>query len=93
MKICPIAIAVGCPKCPAFKACPAKGILGGYKDSGFTADGLVYDINTDQYQSVPRLPIGLSGLESVRAAGAIFALGGEDKMRGRTARVLQGRFK
>lgn len=31
MKICPIAIAVGCPKCPAFKICPAKESLGGYK--------------------------------------------------------------
>jgi len=30
MKICPIAIAVGCPKCPAFKVCPVKGTLGGY---------------------------------------------------------------
>ena len=30
MKICPIAIAVGCSKCPAFKVCPAKGVLGGY---------------------------------------------------------------
>ena len=32
MKICPIAIAVGCPKCPAFKVCPAKESLGGYKE-------------------------------------------------------------
>ena len=31
MKICPIAIAVGCPKCPAFKVCPAKATLGGYE--------------------------------------------------------------
>jgi hypothetical protein len=30
MKICPIAIAVGCPKCAAFKVCPAKSLLGGY---------------------------------------------------------------
>jgi hypothetical protein len=30
MKVCPIAIAVGCAKCPAFKVCPAKGALGGY---------------------------------------------------------------
>lgn len=30
MKVCPIAIAVGCPKCPAFKICPAKESLGGY---------------------------------------------------------------
>jgi len=32
MKICPIAIAVGCPKCPAFKVCPVKASLGGYKE-------------------------------------------------------------
>ncbi len=32
MKICPIAIAAGCPKCPAFKICPAKGALGGWVD-------------------------------------------------------------
>ena len=28
MTICPIAIAVGCKKCPAFKICPAKRLLG-----------------------------------------------------------------
>lgn len=28
MTICPIAIAVGCQKCPVFKICPAKSILG-----------------------------------------------------------------
>jgi hypothetical protein len=33
MKICPIAIAVGCPKCPAFKVCPAKATLGGYQET------------------------------------------------------------
>jgi hypothetical protein len=32
MKICPIALAVGCPKCPAFKVCPVKAALGGYKE-------------------------------------------------------------
>jgi hypothetical protein len=31
MKICPIAIAVGCPKCMLFKVCPVKESLGGYK--------------------------------------------------------------
>jgi hypothetical protein len=30
MKVCPIAIAVGCPKCPAYKICPAKSLLGGH---------------------------------------------------------------
>ena len=33
MKICPIAIAVGCAKCPAFKVCPAKAALGGYSET------------------------------------------------------------
>ena len=28
MTVCPIAIAVGCKKCPAFKICPLKGLLG-----------------------------------------------------------------
>jgi hypothetical protein len=28
MKICPVAIAVGCKRCPIFKVCPAKGIIG-----------------------------------------------------------------
>jgi len=28
MTICPIAIAVGCQKCPAFKICPLKRVLG-----------------------------------------------------------------
>jgi hypothetical protein len=31
MKLCPVAIAVGCAKCPVFKVCPAKGIIGDYK--------------------------------------------------------------
>ena len=30
MTICPVAIAVGCPKCPVFKVCPAKTTLGNY---------------------------------------------------------------
>lgn len=28
MTLCPIAIAVGCQKCPAFKICPLKGVIG-----------------------------------------------------------------
>jgi len=31
MTLCPIAIAVGCKKCPAFKVCPLKSIIGDYK--------------------------------------------------------------
>lgn len=28
MTLCPIAIAVGCKKCPAFSVCPLKSTLG-----------------------------------------------------------------
>jgi hypothetical protein len=28
MTLCPIAIAVGCKKCPAFSVCPLKATLG-----------------------------------------------------------------
>jgi len=31
MTLCPVAIAIGCKKCPAFNVCPAKGIIGDYK--------------------------------------------------------------
>ena len=32
MTLCPIALAVGCAKCPAFKVCPLKGVIGDYKE-------------------------------------------------------------
>jgi hypothetical protein len=28
MTLCPIALVVGCRKCPAFKICPLKGVIG-----------------------------------------------------------------
>lgn len=28
MTLCPIAVVVGCRKCPAFRVCPLKGALG-----------------------------------------------------------------
>lgn len=31
MTVCPIAIVVGCKKCPAFAVCPVKGVIGDYK--------------------------------------------------------------
>ena len=30
MTICPIALAVGCKKCPIFAVCPVKGVIGDY---------------------------------------------------------------
>ena len=34
MKICPVAIAVGCKKCPAFSVCPLKTVIGDQKKIG-----------------------------------------------------------
>ena len=31
MVICPIALAVGCKRCPAFAVCPVKSVIGDYK--------------------------------------------------------------
>jgi hypothetical protein len=31
MTLCPVAIAVGCKKCPVFTICPVKGVIGDYK--------------------------------------------------------------
>jgi hypothetical protein len=34
MTVCPIAIAVGCKKCPAFGICPLKTVLGDQPRAG-----------------------------------------------------------
>jgi hypothetical protein len=39
MTLCPIAIAVGCKKCPVFAVCPAKGIIGDYIKDADTKTG------------------------------------------------------
>lgn len=31
MTVCPIAVVAGCEKCPAFKVCPLKTVLGDQK--------------------------------------------------------------
>lgn len=31
MTLCPIALAVGCKKCPAFGVCPLKTVIGDYR--------------------------------------------------------------
>ena len=38
MTVCPIAIVAGCKKCPAFKACPLKTVLGDQKNDSPDAD-------------------------------------------------------
>ena len=31
MVLCPVALAIGCKKCPIFAFCPVKGVIGDYK--------------------------------------------------------------
>jgi hypothetical protein len=31
MTLCPIALAVGCKRCPAFAVCPVKTVIGDYR--------------------------------------------------------------
>ncbi len=31
MTLCPVAMAIGCKKCPAFGFCPLKGVIGDFK--------------------------------------------------------------
>lgn len=31
MTLCPVAIAIGCKKCPLFTMCPLKAVIGDYK--------------------------------------------------------------
>lgn len=37
MTLCPIALAVGCRKCPAFSVCPLKNTLGDQKKDATAA--------------------------------------------------------
>ena len=31
MVICPVALAVGCKRCPVFNVCPVKSVIGDYR--------------------------------------------------------------
>ena len=31
MTLCPVALAIGCKKCPAFSVCPLKAVIGDFK--------------------------------------------------------------
>ena len=39
MTLCPIALAVGCKKCPAFSVCPLKSVIGDQPAKGKPAVG------------------------------------------------------
>ncbi len=67
-------------------------LAGGYAAS-FSNQAWIYDTAKDRYEGAAPLPFAVSGIEVVVHEGAIFALGGEDRMRGRSRRCIQGKLK
>ncbi len=78
-------------------------LLGGYTASseqaqgkpaefGFTNAVFIYNIQKDEYAPATPLPFAVAGMEAVAAGQQVVALGGEDRMRGRTARVIAGKI-
>jgi len=47
MTLCPVAIAVGCKKCPIFSVCPAKSIIGDQKKD-VAGGGTRFNSDSDQ---------------------------------------------
>ena len=60
-------------------------------DFGFTPDAYIYDTCVDQYSRVSALPLAASGIALLKRANQMIAIGGEDRMRGRTDRVFLAR--
>ena len=67
-------------------------LFGGYTDSGFTSEVLLYDIQSDTYKRLKPMHLGLAGIEFVSNGHAIYGAGGEDRMRSRSARFLEGKL-
>src|SRR5262249_5480747 len=67
-------------------------LFGGYTDAGFSSDVLLYDVAKDTYSRLKPLPVGLMGAEFVLNGLHVYGAGGEDRMRGRSPRLLQGKL-
>ena len=64
-------------------------LLGGYGTT-FSADVLVYDTQADTYQQSVPLPVPLMATPFVRDGHTLYGAGGEDRPKGRSARMLVG---
>lgn len=75
-------------------------IAGGYGETGaaqdvvpgFVREVWIYSTDSDTYERGAPLPFGVSGIALARYGAGIVAVGGEDRMRGRSPRVLHGHF-
>ncbi len=69
-------------------------IAGGYSDDdGFTAETLIYNVSENSYRPAAPLPSPVAGVAIVKIDDRIFLIGGEDRMKSRTDRVLIGKVK
>ena len=66
----------------------AAEAVGKPPDFGFTSAVWVYDTQTDSYAEAAPLLFATAGIELVRQGGSIFAMGGEQRMRDRSNRLL-----
>jgi N-acetylneuraminic acid mutarotase len=67
-------------------------LFGGYTDAGFSSDVLSYDLKKDIYTRLNSMPIGLLGIEFVLNGKSIYGAGGENRIRGRSARLFEGKL-
>jgi hypothetical protein len=70
-----------------YTASPAEA-AGKPADFGFTSAVWVYDTSSDSYREASPLLFATAGIELVRHADMIFAMGGEQRMRDRSNRLL-----
>lgn len=66
MTLCPIALAVGCKKCPVFSICPLKGVIG---DQGKDTDNKPSDTKPAAAKRAAAKPGGTKP-DAARAAPA-----------------------
>jgi hypothetical protein len=62
-------------------------------DYGFTPASWIYDTELDTYAPIEPLPLPVAGMELVIHGNTVFGIGGEDRMRGRSNRLLEGIVK
>jgi N-acetylneuraminic acid mutarotase len=75
-------------------------IVGGYGQDvtarnaapGFLQDVWIYNVESNVYERTTPLPFGVAGIALTRYEEGIVGVGGEDRLRGRSARVVHGHF-
>ena len=57
---------------------------------GFSDRVWIYDTDLDRYEPAGALPFAVAGIAIAAQGNAFYAMGGEDRMRGRSPRLLKG---